>query len=165
VLHDPTRHTAFITMYCGHVTHGKHRQSACRAGKQLCWAVAKACTGCTVRQVQVRRRARTCSLLLMRERLLPWPCASSPGAEQEACPPERARCSSAGSTVLPVCTVPPEKLGAECSGPAPGHKTNRSSSGLFCAICAVSSARRATAARSELTTHFAPTEGMQRPPT
>jgi hypothetical protein len=36
-------------------------------------------------------------------------------------PAPGGRPSSDGSSVLPVCTVPPEKLGAECSGPARRH--------------------------------------------
>ena len=66
---------------------------------------------------------QTCSRLLAWV-ALPCRCSFEGGRSPGACPlelgratPERARCSSTASIVSPVCTVPPEKLGAVCSGP------------------------------------------------
>lgn len=66
---------------------------------------------------------QTCSRLLAWV-ALPWRCSLEGGWSRGDCPdelgraaPERARCSSTASMVSPVCTVPPEKLGAVCSGP------------------------------------------------
>ena len=65
---------------------------------------------------------QTCSRLLACE-ALPWRCSFDGGRSPGICPaelaaaPERARCRSIASIVSPVWTVPPEKLGAVCSGP------------------------------------------------
>ena len=61
-------------------------------------------------------RALTWSPLPLRDTMVgpresPMRCAEEPLLD-------RARCRSDRSTVDPVCTVPAEKLGAECKGPA-----------------------------------------------
>lgn len=48
---------------------------------------------------------------------------------------DRARCRSDGSTVDPVCTVPAEKLGAECKGPATQEFDEQISHDVPCVVC------------------------------
>ena len=66
--------------------------------------------------------------MLLAWEALPWRCsleAGSPGSCPDApgAAPERARWSSVASMVSPVCTVPPEKLGAVCRGPETAQKS------------------------------------------